>query len=129
MKSIVGGSTAATGITRRGNQTFEIRFALITVLSDAREARREERPQDQPRDREHRVRNAVVGRHLRQAAEEDAEHDRQEDRLKHRPGDADGRLLVANRDVAAREEIDELAVPPDRLRAHELGTGVGVDRP
>ena len=36
MKSSVGGSAAATGMTMRGNHTFEIRGPLTTALSDAR---------------------------------------------------------------------------------------------
>ncbi len=53
--------------------------------------------------------------HLGQFAEEKAEHHHGHEGLNHRPGRADGGLLVANLDVAPDEEIEQLARRPKLL--------------
>ena len=53
-----------------------------------------------------------VRREVREPAEDEREDDHREEGLQDRPGDADRRLLVADRDVAPDEPAQQLAVLP-----------------
>ena len=86
------------------------------ILDDAicclRERIGKERPRHERAHVEDRIRQAAR-RHARKASEKDTKDEHGKDGLQDRPCGADGRLLVANFEIAPDEKIEQLAVAPE----------------
>src|SRR5207244_13318666 len=74
--------------------------------------RGEDRPRTHAGEDQQGVRRARLARQTRDPAEDDREHHHRQQRPDDRPDDADRGLLVANGDVAPREHVKQLAIPP-----------------
>ncbi len=102
---------------RRHDQPRKIHLADQVGIADQAvrrlaQAAREEGPGQHPREHHQRVRGVAVGGQLGDAAEDDGKDHHRQNRPDHRPGRADDRLLVAHRDIAPRQDVEQLAIAP-----------------
>ena len=86
----------------------------------------EEGPRHERGEGEDGVRDAI-GRDAGEASEDHAEDDHRHERLDHRPGRAEERLAVAHLEVAPGQEVEQLAVLPERWQVDRCATAPGAD--
>ena len=118
MTKVIRKSTKATTTVAVGHdQPREIDLADQIRIADqaARrlaEAGREERPRQHAGEHHQRVGRVAIRRQLGDSAEDDGEDNHGQERPDHRPGSADHRLLVAHRQIAPSEHIEQFAITP-----------------
>ena len=109
---------ATTTVARRHDQPREIDLADEVGVADqavggVAEAGREEGPRQHAGEHHQRIGGGAVGGQLGDAAEDDGEDHHGQKRPDHRPRRADHRLLVAHRQVAPRQDVEQLAIAPE----------------
>ena len=100
----------------RDDQAGEVDFREHVGIRDERiaalgEGAGKELPREHRRNDQDRI-GDPFGRQLRQVTEDDREDDHRQQRAEDPPGDADGRLLIADEDVPPGEEVKQLPALP-----------------